>query len=99
MIIEQAPLTMAEVAELAGDSEKELGFKTFIKKFVSMDAERAREMKKEIENLKLLKLKQEYIVKIIDFMPEDAVDLNKVLQDASLDQDEINKITEIVKKY
>lgn len=90
---------MAEVAGLAGDSDKEIAFKTFIKKFVSIDAERAGQMKKEIEDLKLLKLKQEHIVKIVDFMPEDAVDLNKVLQDASLDQDEINKITEIIKKY
>ena len=56
-------------------------------------------MKKELKKLDLIKLKDNDIVKIVDFMPEDAVDLNKIITEVSLDQDEVNKILEIVKKY
>ena len=47
----------------------------------------------------MLKLKQEHIVKIVDLLPEDALDLNKIFTDVSLDEDETTKILEIVKKY
>ncbi len=46
-----------------------------------------------------MKLKEEHIVKIVDFMPGDASDLNKVMVDVSLDQEEVNKILDVVKKY
>jgi DNA-directed RNA polymerase subunit F len=38
-------------------------------------------------------------VKIVDFLPEDAADLIKILPGVSLNQDEITKILEIAKKY
>ena len=45
----------------------------------------------------LLKLKREHLVKIIDLLPEDSSDLNKVFTDVSLNEDENNKILELVK--
>ena len=52
-----------------------------------------------IINLKsLLKIKNEHIVKIVDLMPEDASDLNKIFTDVSLTEDETNKILDIIKK-
>ena len=79
-ILEQTPLTLAEVYELAKSSEKEEKIKDFIKKFVTIKPEKAREMKKELEELSIIKIKDKHIVKIIDFMPEDASDLNKILE-------------------
>jgi DNA-directed RNA polymerase subunit F len=99
MIKEQIPLTMAEVVDLAGATEKEQGVKSFIKQFIKMPLETALKMKEEIKKLDLIKLKDEHIVKIIDFMPEDASDLTKVISGVSLNQDEITKILDIVKKY
>ncbi len=99
MIRNSKPLTLAEVTELAGDSDKEKEVKSFIKGFIKMKPDKAKEMKKELEDLGLLKLKDTHIVKIVDFMPEDASDINKVVTDVSLDQDEVNKILEVVKKY
>jgi len=98
-IIESTPLTLAEVSDLAGDADREKEVKTFIKKFTKMPAKKAREMREELTKLDLLKLKEEHIVKIVDFMPGDASDLNKVMVDVSLDQEEVNKILDVVKKY
>ena len=98
-IIESIPLTLAEVSDLAGDTDREKEIKTFIKKFTKMPVDKAKAMKEELEKLELLKLKEEYIVKIVDFLPEDAIDLNKIMVDVSLDQEEVNKILDVVKKY
>ncbi|MBT6956448.1 hypothetical protein HN997_04110 [archaeon] len=99
VITEETPITMAEVAALAGDADREKEIKVFIKKFVKMDAKKAKEMSDELKALDLIKLKDAYIVKIVDFMPEDASELNKVVSEVSLDQEEINKILDVVKKY
>ena len=90
---------MAEVVALAGDSEKGTAIKKFIKNFNKMSVEKAMEMKKELEVLNLIKLKNVHIVKIVDFMPTDASELNKVIVDVSLDEGEINKILDVIKKY
>ena len=98
-IIESTPLTLAEVSDLAGDTDREKDIKTFIKKFTKMPVDKAKAMREELAGLELLKLKEEHIVKIVDFMPNDATDLNKVMVDVSLDQEEVNKILDVVKKY
>lgn len=99
MIKEQKALTMSEVVELAGDTEKETKLKAFIKQFIKVDVKRAEKMKEELIALDSIKLKEEHLVKIIDFTPEDAADLIKILPGVSLNQDEVTKILEIVKKY
>lgn len=99
MIKDQRALTFGEVSELIGDSEKAKKVKDFIKEFYKLKSSDAKKMKEELEGLKMLKLKDESIVNIVNFLPVDASDLNKILPDTSLDQEEINKILEIVKKY
>ena len=99
VIKEEKPITMAEVAELAGDSEKGAAIKKFIKDFTKMTAEKAKEMKGTLRDLNILKLKEEHIVKIVDFIPKDLHELNKVLSEVSLDQEEINKILDVTAKY
>jgi len=99
MIKESTPLTLAEVSDLAGESEKEEKVKQFIKKFIKLSAKDAKQLKEELTKLDLIKLKDEHIVKIADFLPEDAAELIKIVSSVSFDQDEITKILEIVKKY
>ncbi len=99
VIKEKTPITMAEVVVLAGDSDKGKAIKNFIKNFNKMDVEKAKEMKEELKGLDLIKLKDEHIVKIVDFVPTDASELNKILIEVSLDQDEVNKILDVTKKY
>jgi len=99
VIKESRPITMAEVSNLVGDSDKSKSMKLFIKNFKVLKFEKAMELKKELEALDLIKLKEDHIVKIVDFLPTDATELNKVLQEVALDQEEVNKILEVVKKY
>ena len=88
---------MAEVSALAGDSEKGEAIKKFIKGFNKMPVEKALELKENLKALDLIKLKESHIVKIVDFMPSDAAELNKVIGDVSLDQEEVTKILDVVK--
>jgi len=97
-IKELTPLTMSEVEELAKDGDNEEKMKSFLKRFPHPKKEKAEKIKEELEKLGSIKLKEENIVKIADFMPEDAADLIKILPGVSLEQDEINKILEITKQ-
>ena len=90
---------MAEVVAMAGDSEKGEAIKKFIKAFNKMPVEKAIEMRGELKALDLIKLKDLHIVKIVDFMPSDASELNKVVSDVSLDQEEVTKILDVVGKH
>ena len=99
VVTEERPITLAEVVSLAGDSEKAEEIKKFIKNFNKMDVKKALEMKEELKALDLIKLKDEHIVKIVDFTPKDASKLNKVIIEVSLDSDEVTKILEVTGKY
>lgn len=102
MIKNTNPLDMCEVKELLGsleESEKKKQIESFIKKFSKITQAKAEQLRKELTDLGLVKLKKEDIAKIVDLLPKDAIDLNKIIIDSGLDEEEINKILEIVKKY
>ncbi len=100
MIHKNQPLSMAESLEFIKSSEEENAeIVGFIKKFSVLSPEQGKEMRKKIEELKLLKVKPENIAKIIDLLPDNSADLNKIFEDVSLDEDEANKILDIVKQY
>ena len=98
------PLSLAEVKNLVDKEEQEKEtdkkeIKGYLKKFLKLKAEEAKKLRQELEKSEIMKIKPEHIVKIIDILPEDASDVNKIFIDASLDENEINKILETVKKY
>ena len=102
MKIEMKPLSMTEAKKIvetaeSGDGKKEI--KDFLKKFAKMKEKEAEGMRKELEALGLMKIKEEHLVKLMDLLPEDASDINKIFVDAGLNEDEINKILEVVKRY
>lgn len=102
MIKDMQPLNMYEVKKILGsleDSEKKAQVEAFIKKFSKTGKGKPENLAEEIEALGLLKVKKEHIAKIIDVMPEDSEDLNKIFTDIGLDEDETNKILEVVKKH
>ncbi len=96
MIKENTPISMAEALEYAKD-DKDL--KGFVKNFTKITPEQAKEMRQEIEGLEILKIREKQVAKIINMLPEDKEELNNLLTDASLDEDESNKILEVIKKY
>jgi len=73
----------------------------YLKKFIKIKPDHVKKLKEALQNLNMIKLNPKSIAKIIDLLPEDAEDVKKIFvgEDFSLDQEEINAILEIVKKY
>lgn len=95
------PLDMSEARKMLGsleETEKTKQLDSFIKKFSKVKIEKAKKIREELDKLELLKLKEEHIAKIIDLMPEDSLDLNKIFVDITLNEDETSKIFEVIKK-
>ena len=70
----------------------------FIKKFAKIKKEKAVVLQKKLKELELLKVNEGHITKIIDLMPEDAGELNKIFVDVSLDDEEVQKILNTIKE-
>ncbi len=100
MIRSAEPVSMIEATEYIGKTdENEKDLTGFIKRFSKLNIKEAKELRKKLEQLNLVKIKGEYISKIIDILPENAQDLNKIFVDVSLDEDETKKILETVKEF
>jgi len=106
MIKNKEEISLVEVKELLAKEEDEENKQikdtlSHIKKFVKLSPEKAKKMKEELKELDIIKIGNRHIVKIIDLLPEDAEDLRKILagEEVSLDENEINKILEVVKKH
>lgn len=100
MIINNRPLSMGEVIEyIKKDKGSETEVIGFIKKFNKLKTKDAQELRKELGSLEIMKMKPENIVKIIDILPENAEELNKIFVDVSLDEDEIKRVLETIKKF
>ena len=100
MILDRTPLNLDEVRETLknlDDSDKKEEMGEYLKKFLKTKTEKAKKIKEELEKLDLLKMKREHLVKVVDLIPEDASDLNKIFTDVSLNEEETNKILNVVK--
>jgi len=101
MIKSREPLSMTEsvtyIEEKKDENEEDIG--KFIKKFVILKPEEARKVREKLSSLGLIKLKPEYITKIIDTVPEDPESLNKIFTDVSLDEDETKKILDSLGEF
>jgi DNA-directed RNA polymerase subunit F len=100
MIKSNNPLSMSEVVGYIKKNEnKEVNLPGFIKKFVKIKEKEAKELKGKIEDLDFIKLKEEDIIKIIDVLPTNEEELNKIFVGTNLDEDERKKILETVKEF
>jgi DNA-directed RNA polymerase subunit F len=99
MIKNRIPLSMIEAEEYTKDNENSAELNKFIKKFARIDLKKAKELHSKLQELNLMKLKSDYISKIIDILPETNEDINKIFADISLDENESQKILDTVKEY
>ena len=99
MILSKKPLTLAEVNSLVPKSEEKKPIHDYLKKFVQLSKEDADKLLSDLVVLNNPKLKEENLVKLVDFLPRDLEDINKILNEANLSESEANAILEIVKKY
>ncbi len=100
MIKNTKPLSMAEALEYI-EKEKDSGdeVKKFVKKFVKIKPGKAKELRTKVEALDLIKVKPRHIAKIIDILPENQENLNKIFSDVSLDEDETKKILQTIEEF
>lgn len=96
MIKNNQPLSMAESTEYL---EKESNAMIFIKKFDVLSVKDAKELRKKLEGLNLIKMNDFHISKIIDLVPEKAEEINKIFIDVGLDENETKKILDVVKEF
>ena len=100
MIKNSEPLSMAEVLEYVKKGEEtDSEIIGFIKKFNKLKIKEAGELKQEIDSLNIIKIKSDYAVKLVDLLPENSEELNKIFVDVSLDEDETKKILDTIKKF
>ena len=100
MIKNNEPLSMAEVLDFMKKTENaETDVIAFIKKLTKLTSKEAKELREKLEELQLIKMRPEYLVKIIDLLPENSEDLNKIFTDVGLNEDETKKILDAVKQF
>jgi len=99
-ILNRTPLSLANVKELIKDElDEKKQMADYLKKFSNLSKEKAEQLAEEIRGLNNLKIKEDDIVKILDFLPKDIESVNKIFTDVSLTEDESNKVLEIIGKY
>jgi DNA-directed RNA polymerase subunit F len=93
-------LSMAESIEYINKDETSgAEISGFIKKFTNLGVEDAKKLRKDLEELKLIKMDENRTVKIIDLLPRSSEELNKIFTEISLSEDETKKILDTIKKY
>lgn len=99
IILNRTPVTLGEAKSLVNDLDENKNLSDYFKKFSKVSKEDCLKLVEEIKSLNNLKVREENIIKIADFLPETSEDVNKIFNDVSLTEEEINAILAIVKKY
>jgi len=86
--------------------DKELGFRAkkteeYLNVVTKGKCKKPEELKKELENLEILRLKPKHIVKLLDTLPQDLDSLRMIFsaETLALKQEDLPKILEVIKKY
>jgi DNA-directed RNA polymerase subunit F len=98
MIKRLQPLSIAQVKDMIKSMDKK-ELNDYLKKFSKLQKADAEKLSAELKDLKNVKIKDEYNIKIIDFLPKTSEELNKIFIEISLDEKEINEILSIVGRY
>ncbi len=105
-IQEEIPLTLVEVKEEIDKIEKRdkeltaraTKTKEYLNKFVKKDKKQVQEQRKKLTDLNISRLKDKYIVKIIDLKPKDMDSLKVIFAgEITLKQEDLQKVLECVK--
>lgn len=100
MIVQsKKPLSMAEAKSYVKDGEESKVMLDYLKAFTKLKKADAEKLSEEIRALNNPKIKEENIMKVVDLLPVDSEDLNKIFVEVSLSEEEINTILGIIKKY
>ena len=108
-IIKEHPINMVELKEeieAIKKRDKELSTisnKTdeYLNQFVALSPKQAKELEQKLRALKISRLKDEFIIKIIDVMPTTVDDLKTLLQGyvVSVNQEDMKKVVGVVNEF
>lgn len=98
MAISNKPLSLSEAKEYLQEEGNE-EMKGFVNKFAKLDTEKAKELRSKLEELDLIKMSEHHVAKVIDILPTEIEEINKIFTDTSLEEDEKNQIIEVVKQF
>lgn len=108
-VLSETPLTMAQLKEEIEHikkRDKELGLRSnkteeYLNKFTKLDAKKAEELAKKLEELNVPRLKPEHIAKITDMLPENTEDLKSVLQGytITITAENLKKISDVIASF
>jgi DNA-directed RNA polymerase subunit F len=108
-LINEQPVSMAFIRKHLEEIKKrdgELNFRgtkceDYLNTVVDLKFEESVKLEKDLEGLKIPRLKPEHIIKIIDIMPQSVEELKVVLQGyvLSVNQSNMKKIVDTVKNY
>lgn len=108
-ILKETPITLVELKEELEKIKKrdeELNFRAnkteeYLSQFVTLPAKKAEELKEKITKLKIPRLKDEHMAKIIDLLPTTVEGLKVILQGYTLtvSQDSMKKIVVVVQEF
>lgn len=106
--IEETPMTLVDVKEALQkieERDKELSYrsnkaKEFLGLFVQISKEKKEELYKKLTGLKLIRLKEAHITKVIDFLPKTVEELKVILQayPVSMPKKDMESIVAVVKE-
>lgn len=95
MIKRTTPISMGESLEYIKDDET----RAFVKKFTKMEPKKAKELREKLNSLEIIKLNDEVVSKLIDFLPKDKEDLSKVLLSVKLEDSEEENVLSAIKEF
>ena len=106
-VLNETPLTMAELKDKLEDIKKrdkelnERAQKTqdYLNKFVKLKEKEALKLKDEVTNLKIPRLKDKHIIKIIDIIPKDMDSLKLIFsaENITIKQEDLQRILDTIK--
>jgi DNA-directed RNA polymerase subunit F len=99
MILEKTSIPLVEVNAIVKDMEDKQTLQIYLNKFTKLTKDKAKHLSEEIIALNNMKIREEQVIKIVDFLPCDAEELNKIFIDTPLSEDEIKSILEITARY
>lgn len=108
-IIKETPISMAnlkdEIEKIKKKSEK-LNFRAqkteeYLNQFTVLDSKKSNDLKEKLVKMNIPRMKEEYIVKIVDLMPSSVEELKSILHayTVTITNDNMKKIVEAIKEF
>lgn len=100
MIKQNNSLSIVEALEYTDSkNESEAKLKKFLENFKKLNVDEAKNLREKLRGMELLKVGDSHISKIIDLVPENKEDLNKIFTEVSLDEDESKQILDAIEEF